>query len=49
MKFLGFQLGTTIFENESIDHDDLKINMDNLKVIQLGITLSDESRNISGT
>ncbi|KAL5566706.1 hypothetical protein UlMin_029870 [Ulmus minor] len=48
-KFLGFLLATPRFEKENIVYDDFRINVDSFKVIQLGITLSDESRNIGGT
>ncbi|KAL5566819.1 hypothetical protein UlMin_029983 [Ulmus minor] len=47
-EFLGFLLVTPIFEKESIIYDDLRINVDSFKVIQLNITLSIEKFYFSG-
>ncbi|KAL5556343.1 hypothetical protein UlMin_038579 [Ulmus minor] len=48
-EFPGFLRNTPRLVPENILYDNLKYNVDNLKIIQLGITLSDEIGNIGGT
>ncbi|KAL5569126.1 hypothetical protein UlMin_025701 [Ulmus minor] len=48
-EFPRFLRNTPRFVSENIIYEDLKFNVDNLKVIQLDITLSDDNGNIGGT
>ncbi|KAL5566837.1 hypothetical protein UlMin_030001 [Ulmus minor] len=48
-EFPGFVRDTPRRASEDTIYNDMKYNVDNLKVIQLGMTLSDESGNIGGT